>query len=174
MADKMQVRFVERTVDATTPTMSVKQLEQLKFSGHAMVANPSNNSANAICGFDKWYDNHYAIDGGVTSLTQYKAAFDSYVQLDGTTGWPYYQAWGGAPAGVAGDALGTMCSQGNCLTGQRPTPAACSTALKLTCPGLSKANSKCSDCVYEQSKNWRSLKAAQCLNSDVVAYCVGE
>jgi len=200
MADKMQVRFVERAAEATTPTMSVKELEQIKFSGHAMVANPSNNSANAICGFDKWYDNHYAIDGGVTSLTQYKAAFDSYVQLDGTTGWPYYQAWGGAPgpeniyavdptgdsiqldgrwtngapAGVAGDALGTMCSQGNCLTGQRPTPAACSTALKLTCPGLSKANSKCSDCVYEQSKNWPSLKAAQCLNSDVVAYCVGE
>jgi hypothetical protein len=106
---------------------------QIKFAGHELVADRRNASANTICGFDKWYDNHYGIDAGESNLTAYKAAFDA-------RGWPYYQAWGGygigpenlyvvdptgdalqidapwgaggAPAGVAGDALQTMCTQG--------------------------------------------------------------
>ena len=187
------MRFVERPASATTGTLSVAHLEKIKFSGHAITAdNAANNSANVICGFDKWYDNHYAIDGGETSLSKYKAAFDA-------RNWPYYQAWGadqgpenvyvvdptgdavqldaswgsgGAPAGVAGDALGTMCSQGNCLAGQRPTPATCTDALTTTCPSLEKKYSICSDCVYDAS-HWPSLQAAGCLNSDVVGYCIG-
>jgi len=197
MADKMQVRFVQRNSSWTTSSLSVKQLEGWKFSGHDMVTNVHNNSANIICGFDKWYDNHYAIDGGKASLNEYKSAFDSY---DNGKGWPYYQAWGGAPgpeniyvvdptgdaiqldsgweagtapAGVAGDALGTMCSQANCKAGQRPTPAACTTALASRCPGLSLQNSKCSDCVYT-ADTWAFLSQKDCLNSDVVAYCVGQ
>ena len=61
----------------------------LVLAGHDMVHdNTANASANVICGFDKWYDNHYGIDGGSTSLTQYQAAFDKL-------NWPYYHAWGG-------------------------------------------------------------------------------
>ena len=143
------------------------------------------------------YDNHYGIDGSQTSLTKYKEAFDKY---DAGKGWPYYQAWGGAPgpeniyvadptgdaiqldsgwdagttpAGVAGDALGTMCSQGNCKAGQRPTPDACTTALAARCPGLSMKNAECSDCVYSQDV-WKQLVTSSCINSDVVAYCVGQ
>ena len=50
--------------------------------------NTANASANMICGVDKWYDNHWAIDGGVTTLAQYKRNFDAF-------GWHYYHAWGG-------------------------------------------------------------------------------
>ena len=50
----MQVRFVQRNSSWTTSSLSVKQLEGWKFSGHDMVTNVHNNSANIICGFDKW------------------------------------------------------------------------------------------------------------------------
>lgn len=192
MAGKMQVRFVERPPSDTSGSMSVAQLEKIKFAGHKLVAdNAANNSANTICGFDKWYDNHYAIDGGSTTLDAWKASFDK-------RGWPYYQAWGAqlgpeniyvvdptgdsvqldgswrgaAPAGVAGDALGTMCGQGNCLAGQRPTPAECTTAMSLACPGLQNQDSVCSDCVYD-NVHWPKLVKAGCLNSDTVGYCIG-
>ena len=70
-AAKMQVRFVQRPPSATTSLLSVKQLEDIKFAGHDMVHDNSGNlTANCICGFDKWYDNHYGIDGGYTTLTQ--------------------------------------------------------------------------------------------------------
>lgn len=193
MAGKMQVRFVERPPSATTGKLTVALLEKIKFAGHAISAdNAKNNSANTICGFDKWYDNHYAIDGGQASLSKYKAAFDA-------RHWPYYQAWGGgqgpenlyvvdptgdaiqldsswgsggAPAGVTGDALGTMCSQGNCLAGQRLTPEACTAALTAACPGLDEKFSACSDCVYDNA-HWPTLQTAGCLNADAVGYCIG-
>jgi hypothetical protein len=96
MADKMQVRFVERKPSWTSGELSVEDLEALKMSGHKMVADTTNSSANIICGFDKWYDNHYSIDGGYTTLDEYVAAFNSYKSTTGSTGWPYYQAWGGS------------------------------------------------------------------------------
>jgi len=137
------------------------------------------------------YDNHYGIDTGYTTLTQYKAAFDK-------RNWPYYHAWGGAPgpenvyvvdptgdsiqldnswtngapAGVADDALGTMCSQGNCKLQYPPTPAECATALTLYCPGLGLKDAPCSDCVYDNA-HWPKLKKAGCFNADAVAYCTG-
>jgi hypothetical protein len=46
-------------------------------------------------------------------------------------------AWtNGAPAGVTGDALGTMCSQGNCKTGSdyiRATPEKCTSKMVQAC-----------------------------------------
>lgn len=63
-------------------------LEAIKFSGHDWVHdNKGNLSANCICGFDKWYDNHYGIDGGMYSFDEYKVAFDQW-------DWAYYHVWG--------------------------------------------------------------------------------
>lgn len=71
--------------------MSVAALEAVNFAGQDIVHdNAKNLTANVICGFDKWYDNHYAIDGATASLDDYmyKARFDK-------RDWPYYHAWGG-------------------------------------------------------------------------------
>jgi len=193
MSGKMSVRFVSRPPSMTTSSMSVKQLEEIKFAGHDWVHDNSGNlTANCICGFDKWYDNHYAIDNGETSLDDYKAAFDK-------RSWPYYHAWGGglgpenvyvvdptgdsvqldarwvgpAPPGVAGDALSTMCTQGDCKKAFPPTPTACASAIASMCPGLQYADALCSDCIYDVA-NHGKLKDVGCFNSDMVAYCVPE
>lgn len=208
LKDKMQLRFIERPsaarkytgteedisnlyIDLISNNLTIGGLEKIKFLGHDQVHdNKGNNTANCICGFDKWYDNHYGIDGGEVSLTQYKKNFDE-------RGWAYYHAWGGgqgpenvyavdptgdsiqldsswggggAPPGVAGDALGDMCSQGNCKSGYRPTPASCSTAIAKACPGLAQKKSQCADCVYDRAV-WATLKAASCMNADAAGYC---
>lgn len=191
MQGKMSVRFVYRPASMTTKSLSVKQLEDIKFAGHDWAHDDKGNlTANCICGFDKWYDNHYGIDGASMSLDEYKANFDR-------RGWAYYHAWGGAPGpenvyvvdptgesiqldsswsgspppGVSGDALGTMCSQGNCKAAFPATPAACATALSKLCPGLGLQDSVCADCVYDTTKH-SELKKAGCMNSDMVSYCV--
>lgn len=193
MKGKMAVRFVERPASATSSLMSVAALEAVKFAGHDIVHdNAKNLTANVICGFDKWYDNHYAIDGATASLDDYKAAFDK-------RGWPYYHAWGGGsggpenmyvvdptgdaiqldsswkngpPPGVSGDALMSLCTQGDCKVANRPTPDSCTAALAATCPSLGMKYDACADCVYA-TKNLATLHAASCINADVVSYCVG-
>merc|ERR1712070_865086 len=60
---KMSVRFVERPASMTSPTLSVAELESIKFAGHDWAHdNGGNLSTNCVCGFSKWYDNHYGID----------------------------------------------------------------------------------------------------------------
>ena len=107
----------------------------------------------------------------------------------------YYQAWGGgqgpenmyvvdpsgeavqldamwtsaAPDGVAGDALATMCTQGNCLRAAAPP---CAAALARSCGEVRLGKARCADCVY-RAETWASLTAAGCLNRDAVSYCVG-
>jgi len=191
MQGKMSVRFVSRPASMTTDSMSVKELEAIKFAGHDWVHDDRGNlTANCICGFVKWYDNHYGIDGASMTLDQYKANFDR-------RGWAYYHAWGGGqgpenvyvvdptgesiqldsqwsgspPPGVSGDALGAMCSQGNCKAAFPPTPSACAAALSKLCPGLGLQDSICSDCVYDNTKHIE-LKKTGCMNSDLVSYCV--
>ena len=160
--------------------------------------NAKNESANIICGFDKWYDNHFGFGGDNRSLDEFRAAFEA-------RGWHYWHAWGGLnqntshpgpqnvyvvdptgdavqidsawehgpPPGVAGDALQSQCSQGNCKAASRPTPPACSAALAKACPALGLKYNRCADCVYGAAA-WHAIKAAGCLNADAVAYCVGE
>lgn len=193
MKGKMAVRFVQRPTSATSSLLSVAALEKVKFAGHDIVHdNAGNLTANVICGFDKWYDNHYAIDGATASLDEYKAAFDK-------RGWPYYHAWGGGsggpenmyavdptgdaiqldsswtngpPPGVSGDALMSLCTQGDCKAANRPTPDSCTAALAATCPSLGMKYDACADCVYA-ANNLATLRSASCINADAVSYCVG-
>lgn len=131
------------------------------------------------------------------TLDQYRAAFDKL-------GWKYYHGWGGGkdvgpenvyavdptgdamqldsawthtPPGLAGDALQSICTQGNCKAANRPTPATCTAALAAQCPGLEKKplekkDDVCAACVYGATQ-YKALKAAHCLNADLVSYCVG-
>ena len=85
----------------------------------------------------------------------------------------FHLALRGPPPGVAGDALQSQCSQGNCKAASRPTPPACSAALAKACPALGLKYNRCADCVYGAAA-WHAIKAAGCLNADAVAYCVGE
>ena len=140
------------------------------------------------------YDNHYGIDGARADLTlnQYKRNLDA-------RGWPYYHGWHGqvgpenvyvvdptgdaiqldsqwlpgtAPPGLADDALGNMCTQGNCVAAMRPTPPACVAKLVAVCPALQEAGEACSGCVYAPS-TFAALKGAGCLNADLVGFCIG-
>jgi hypothetical protein len=188
MQGKMSVRFVQRPASMTTKSLSVKDLEAIKFAGHDWVHDDrGNNTDNAICGFDKWYDNHYGIDGATLTLDQYKANFDR-------RGWAYYHAWGGfneniyvvdptgesiqldaqwsgsPPPGVSGDALGTMCSQGNCAAVSTRSDS-CKVQLSDLCPGLELKDSTCADCAYDNTKH-SALKEAGCMNADIVSYCI--
>jgi hypothetical protein len=181
----MSIRFVSRPASWTSSSMSVKQLEMAKFAGHDWVHdNKGNLSANCICGFDKWYDNHYAYQ--TSNLNWYKTQFDS-------NGWPYYHVWGlhgnmfvvdptgdaiqlngrwsTLPAGASGDSLTPMCGQGSCTDALPPTPQNCASALRMMCPGLEEKNASCTDCVYEVSTH-QKLGIAGCFNSDMVAFCV--
>ena len=74
------------------------------------------------------------------------------------------------PAGVVGDALGTMCGQGNCRG--RPVPSTCSAALEEACHALALGKAACATCVYD-AENYRALRSASCKNADLVLYCVG-
>jgi hypothetical protein len=183
----ISVRFVSRPASWTSSSMSVKQLEMAKFAGHDWVHdNKGNLSANCICGFDRWYDNHYAFQAGL---------LDDYKQRLDFRSWPYYHAWGlhpnlyvvdpsgdaiqlngfwdTLPPGAVGDSLSPMCGQGNCKDALPPTSHTCSSAMRRVCPGLEEKNSPCTQCVYELSKH-QKLRTAGCFNSDMVAYCVPE
>jgi hypothetical protein len=196
MEGHMAIRAVERTAPdpgSGAGAVTVKQLERMKFAGHDWVHdNAANATANLICGFDKWYDNHYGIDGGALSLNQYMDNFDK-------RGWPYYHGWAGdgigpenmyavdptgdaiqldsmwdagtAPPGMSGDALQSMCTQGNCML--RAAPAQCSSALQKLCPGLSLKGGECTECTYVPHA-FGALKEAGCRNADLVTYCIGK
>jgi hypothetical protein len=179
------IRFVSRPSSWTSSSMSVKELETVKFAGHDWVHdNKGNLSANCICGFDKWYDNHYAYQVG--ALDDYKVQFD-------LRGWPYYHVWGlhgnmfvvdpsgdaiqlnglwkTLPPGATGDSLTPMCGQGSCTDALPPTPQNCSSAIRMVCPALVGKDASCTDCVYKVS-NHQKLRTAGCFNSDMVAYCM--
>ena len=73
----MQVRLVERSGEgATHGDLTVKGLEDLKMASHDVIAAPTER-AGALCGVDKWFDNHWGIDQHELTLGQMIAAMEN-------------------------------------------------------------------------------------------------
>lgn len=125
----MALRFVERAETETFGPISVKEIQRRKVVAQKA---SKNNAQPAICGVSQWMDNHFSFGPMKVTFDEIKAKLDE-------RSWPY-QIWG-APIHnmyavdstgdaiqlnhgnwtncsickkASGDALGTMCSQGNC------------------------------------------------------------
>lgn len=84
----VQIQLVERP-GATTKTQDIKSYYEYMMSVHKKVM------TSAVCGFDKWLDNHYAFDQQTKSLDTFVAKFKKHNVL--------YHVWkmggGGAMGG---------------------------------------------------------------------------
>lgn len=192
----MQVRFVERTGAAAvtstagSPSAAVGLLTVAQFEGaklRAKARTPGRSQMDsALCGVDKWYDNHWGLDQNVVSLGDYIGAMEA-------RNWSYYHLWSWNmylvdPSGDAiqmdsswgsnapswykfaqDDALQNLCTQGNCSAAATETTATCLSAIKAKCAQQKDAVNKCFDCVHW---NWDALTAAGCYNGDTVMFCL--
>ena len=187
----MQVRLVERSGEgATHGDLTVKGLEDLKMASHDVIAAPTER-AGALCGVDKWFDNHWGIDQHELTLGQMIAAMDKmrwtryhlwswnmYLIDPSGDGVQVDASWGDdAPAWhseAAADALMNLCSQGNCKAVANAT-ASCSAALSKACgalahDGTTKHIADCSNCAHWHRSD---LLDAGCAHADTAFFCIG-
>lgn len=187
----MQVRLVERTGDdATYGDLTVQGLEALKMASHDVVA-ASTERAGALCGVDKWFDNHWGIDQRVVTLGQMIAAMEKrnwtryhlwswnmYLIDPSGDGVQADASWGDdAPSWhgeASADALMNLCSQGNCKAVANAT-AACGAALTSACgalerDGTTKHISDCANCAHWHRAD---LLEAGCAHADTALFCIG-
>jgi hypothetical protein len=195
---KMQIRFVERKADSVTSTASgssilpsqvgtltVAEFEAAKLRAKARTTGRSLVDT-ALCGVDKWYDNHWGMDQQVVSLGDYMAAMAS-------RNWTYYHLWSWnlylvdpsgdaiqldsnwgkkAPSWVKfaeDDALMNLCTQGNCTAASASVTASCLEAMAAKCGHHKDKVNKCFDCVHW---NWDELFGSGCYNGDTVGFCL--
>jgi hypothetical protein len=192
---KMQVRFVERRGDAAVSataavpssvgSLTVADFEAGKLRAKARTSGRSLMDT-ALCGVDKWYDNHWGLDQNVVSLGDYMAAMAA-------RNWTYFHLWSWNlylvdPSGDAiqldsnwgkkapswikwaeDDALMNLCTQGNCSAATASTSRSCIKAISTMCSDQKAQINKCFDCVHW---NWDELAAAGCYNGDTVGFCL--
>lgn len=187
---KMQIRFVERTGDAAVSASSGSSLTVPDFEAAKLRAKVRTSGRSlmdtALCGVDKWYDNHWGMDQNVVSLGDYIAAMVA-------RNWTYFHLWSwnmylvdpsgdaiqldsrwgtNAPSWVKwaeDDALMNLCTQGNCSAAVASTAAGCLDAIAAKCGHQKDKVNTCFDCVHW---NWDALVAADCHNGDTVGFCL--
>lgn len=186
----MQVRLVERPPAATHGWPTVAALEALKMAAHDGVALATERAA-ALCGVDKWFDNHWGLDQRNRTLgtmiramearnwTRYHLWSWNMYLIDPTgDGVQTDAAWGDdAPpwrTEAVADALMNLCSQGNCAAVANATKR-CAAELASACGALAHDGTThhvaaCADCAHWHRAD---LVAAGCTNADSTVFCVG-
>ena len=184
----VRIRFVERAATKTTGDLTVKEWETKKMAAHKQLRTGN------LCGFNKWYDNHYAWDQGPgaqnqISLNTMSAKWDAQ-------GFPYKMwlqpknIYASDPTGdtIQVDASWDTCTGNcsltkynalgnNCVIGvcSQDTTTSCTDKVKALCPFGSTtgypAIEQCMDCAIPALK---SLESQGCPNviADVSYWCI--
>lgn len=173
----VQIRFVERPATDTSGLFKVADWEEAKLKAFAAYSN------GLICGFSKWYDNHFAWDQNDISMNDFADGWDK-------EGWQYHiwndpnnnvyavdptgdsiqmdASWSsctGDCADAEGNALSDACMMGNC---KASSTSSCVSKVKDLCDNSD--TSTCMDCVMF---NWDTITADGCTIADAGYHCTG-
>ena len=180
-ATGMHLRVVQRPPEATAGHFKIADLEAAKLRAHTAF------SAGSICGFSKWYDNHWCWDQAQISLNTLLEAWQStglpfHIWGDGPGSTP--NVYGVGPTGDAiqldgvwtsctgdcaqaeGNALTSSCMMGNCEASV--TSGVCVGHVRDLCPSVNA--STCIDCVLF---HWDTITSQGCTIADAAFHCTG-